>query len=112
MILAMATEAIPVTTDMLYLIGTVAAGTATVVIFMMRGFSENRRLFYRIISLHNKEDDDRFQALSDDIWDIRLRNAAKDGEAPPPRKTMPRRRYLAEAVDDGAGMQINGSEIA
>lgn len=96
----------PVTNSTLYIIAAVMTGTALTVLFLTNEFKKNRQLFYRIISLHNKEDDDRFQALSDDIWKIHLRNAMRDGDAPPDRKTLPRRHYLAETIegdDGGAG---------
>lgn len=95
----------PLTLSTLYLIGAVMAGTAATVMAIVRESRQNRRLFYRIISLHNKEDDDRFAALSDEIWNIHLRNARRDQEQPPQRKTFPRRRYLAETIDE------NGDEI-
>lgn len=89
----------PITTSTLYIIAAVATGTAATVLFLMNEFKKNRTLFYRIISLHNKEDDDRFQMLSDDIWQIHLRNALRDGDAPQERTTFPRRRYLSETID-------------
>jgi hypothetical protein len=95
----------PITESTFYIVGAVMTGTACTVLFLMREFSQNRKLFYRIISLHNKEDDDRFQALSDDIWKIHLRNARRDGDHPPQRKTFPRRRYIAETLNE------NGDEL-
>lgn len=102
---------VTITLNTLYLIGTVMAGTAATVLFIMRESRQNRKLFYRVISLHNKEDDDRFQELSDEIWKIHLRNASRDGDRPPQRKTLPRRRYLAETIgEDGTELeaQIGG----
>ncbi len=100
----------PITDSTLYIIAAVMTGTAMTVLFLMNEFKKNRRLFYRIISLHNKEDDDRFQALSDEIWAIHLRNARRDGDEPPERRTFPRRRYLAESIsEDGDDLQQNGS---
>jgi len=90
----------PITESTVYVVSAVMLGTASTVLFLMREFSKNRQLFYRIISLHNKEDDDRFAALSDDIWRIHLRNALRDGDVPPARKTFPRRRYLAESISE------------
>src|SRR5215467_9634064 len=69
---------------------------ATVAWFISTQFNKSRRSFYSALSLHNREDDDRFQALSDDIWTIRMHMAQNDGEQLPPRKTFPRRRYLRE----------------
>lgn len=31
------------------------------------------------LEYHEKHDDQRFQALSNDVWDIRVRNASRDG---------------------------------
>lgn len=103
----------PVTNSTLYIIAAVMTGTALTVLFLTNEFKKNRRLFYRIISLHNKEDDDRFQALSDEIWAIHLRNARRDGDEPPPRKTFPRRRYLAESIsEDGDELSSEGRSAA
>jgi hypothetical protein len=98
----------PITESVAYIVGAVMLGTASTVIFLMREFSKSRHLFYRVISLHNKEDDDRFAALSDEIWKIHLRNARRDGDAPPARHTFPRRRYLAETTEDGDELQFDG----
>lgn len=87
---------------LLYMIGSVASGAAFLSWFMADQLSRNRRVFYQIISRHNKEDDDRFEALSTDIWRIHLRNARRDGDGPPERKTFSRRRYLTESVDEAA----------
>lgn len=64
--------------------------------FISKQFSDNRRLFYRIMAQHNKEDDDRLEMLKDDIWAIRIRNAQKDGDVPPEYNTFPRRGYMVE----------------
>jgi hypothetical protein len=88
---------------LLSILGIAVASTATIVLFLMREFSQNRKLFFRVISLHNKEDDDRFEELSNDIWRIHIRNAQRDGDNPPQRKRMPRRRYLtADGGNDEA----------
>jgi len=72
--------------------------------FIGNQFSGNRRVFYRVISQHNREDDDRFAALDDAIWGIHIRNARRDGDGAPLRKSMARRRYL---VEDGGDMPIS-----
>lgn len=64
--------------------------------FFRNQFSAARQMFFRVMSRHNREDDDRFQALSDDIQRIHLRNAQRDGDVPPPRRTFQRRRYLSD----------------
>ena len=70
--------------------------------FIASQFSGNRRAFYRIISRHNREDDDRFAMLDNAIWKIHLRNARRDGDMPPQRNPMARRRYM---IEDGGDMQ-------
>lgn len=62
--------------------------------FLREQFSKTHRMFYSVMSLHNREDDDRFEALSGDIQKIHLRNARIDGDEPPGRNPFPRRRYL------------------
>lgn len=58
-------------------------------------------MFYKVMSLHNREDDDRFEHLNNEIWNIHVRNAQKDGDSPPKRRTFPRRRYLQESAEAG-----------
>jgi hypothetical protein len=98
--------------DTVYLIGAVAAGTSAIMIYLQSKFSEQkqlvydtRRIFYRIISLHNHEDDDRFAELKNDIWRLRVRNATKDGEEFPEPDHFVRRRYLTENLTE------NGEDI-
>ena len=89
-----------VTQSMLYVIGAVAAfvaaSTATVTLFIVNGNARTRLLLYRVISRHNKEDDDRFEQLHTEIWRLHVRNAGKDGTRAPHFKPLPRRRYLIE----------------
>lgn len=68
--------------------------------FIAGQFAKIRHLIYRIISQHNREDDDRFALLDDSIWKIHVRNALKDGVTPPVRVHMQRRRYLTEDGGD------------
>lgn len=96
--------------NVVYMIGAVASGTAFLTWFISDQFRRSRSLIYRLISKHNREDDDRFQALSDDIWTIRLRNASRDGEMPPPRRTLPRRRYLVE--EENGSSDLDGGDAA
>lgn len=100
-------DGVVVTENMLYVIASVAISTATVTGFIYNGFSKTRNLisesqknFYRVISRHNREDDERFAALSDDIWNLRVRAANRDGTSPPPRRTFPQRRYLIDDEHD------------
>ena len=83
-------------TESLTMIGGLIAASAYLTWFIADQFGRNRRLFYRIISRHNKEDDDRFEILDNSIWEIHVRNAMRDGDHPPKRQTIPRRRYLVE----------------
>lgn len=88
-----------VTIQLVSIVVSAVAITAWLTWFLRDQFSKTHRLFYRVISLHNREDDDRFAALSDEVWKIHLRNARRDGDDPPDRKTMPRRRYLADDAE-------------
>src|SRR5580700_9530290 len=102
-----------VTQDTLYMIAAVAVGTASIMAYLQRLQSSNkkliyetRRIIYRIISLHNKEDDERFAELNDGLWKLRVRNAMKDGELFPEPTPFTRRRYLAETLtEDGDEIQ-------
>jgi hypothetical protein len=38
-----------------------------------------KKFFLEKIEYHEKHDDSRFQEIRNDIWDIRVRNAARDG---------------------------------
>jgi hypothetical protein len=74
--------------------GTIASSSGLLAWFFAAQLAKNRRIFYRVISRHNKEDDDRFALLQESIHQIQFRNALRDGDEPPPRKEIPRRRYL------------------
>lgn len=94
------TEMEHVTIQLVSIVVSAVLITAWLTWFVREQFAKTHRLFYRVISLHNREDDDRFEELSNEIWRIHLRNALRDGDAPPQRKTFPRRRYLAEAEEN------------
>jgi hypothetical protein len=79
-------------------IATVGIATAWLTWFLRNQLSAQRATFFRIVSKHNKEDDDAFETIRNDIRQIHLRNARVDGDHPPEMKPLPRRRYL---VDDG-----------
>ena len=85
---------------MLSIIGAVAASSAGLAWFISEQFRRNRQTFYKVMSVHNKEDDDRFESINNQIWQLRLRNARKDGEEPPEYNSFPRRRYL---IDEQSG---------
>jgi len=83
--------------------GAVISSTAFLTWFISDQLARNRRLFYRVISRHNREDDDRFALMQESLYQIHLRNAMRDGDEPPRRKEIPRRRYLINEAgeDDG-----------
>lgn len=89
-----------VTIQLVAIVSSAVGITAWLTWFLREQFSKTHRLFYRVISLHNREDDDRFEAMSNEIWKIHLRNARRDGDAPPDRSTFPRRRYLSDTGDE------------
>jgi hypothetical protein len=89
---------LPVTWGLIGVVGSVASGTAFLAWFFSDQLRKNRGLFYRVVSRHNREDDDRFAALQSDLFNIRLRNARVDREEAPEFKPFTRRTYL---IDDG-----------
>jgi hypothetical protein len=67
--------------------------TGVLVWFVSSQFSINRSLMYdglrevtktimEKLEYHEKHDDDRFHEISDRIWGLEVRNAAKDGVLP------------------------------
>ena len=60
--------------------------------------SQFKRVVFRMVSKHNKEDDENFGAINDNIHDIANRIASHFGQAPPAFRTLRKRRYL---IDDG-----------
>jgi len=89
---------LPLTWGLIAVMASVATGTAFLTWFVSKQFSSARHLVYRIVSKHNREDDDRFAAIQNDIFRILLRNARKDGDQPPEFTPFPRRAYL---ISDG-----------
>lgn len=75
-------------------VGVFVGGTVWALAWWLSGqFSEIRSLVYQqmarveqnILSkleYHEKHDDTRFNGIRNDLWDIRVRNAAKDGLTP------------------------------
>lgn len=62
--------------------------------FMAKQFSATRRLIdekiekleesiVKKLEYHERHDDSRFNSLNNEIWQIRIRNAARDGLPPP-----------------------------
>lgn len=88
-------------------VGSVAGGTAFLTWFIFDQFRRLRSLIYRIISAHNREDDDRFESLSTDNWNLRLELARRLGGKIPERKTFPRRRYLQEDNEGSKGGNVD-----
>jgi hypothetical protein len=77
-------------------IAALVVATATVVWFMAEQFKKTRAEFWKAISsLHNtvaatiddhkKEDDRRFERLTDQVWSIAVKTAQRHGEPVPPR---------------------------
>lgn len=91
---------IPITENVVYIVVSAVGATAWLTWFIRDQFSKNRRDFYRVMSRHNKEDDDRFAALQDNQYELREYIARRDGTELPQRKTFPRRRYLIETPDE------------
>lgn len=89
-------------------VGTLVASTGTLVWFVSAQFSSNRSLMWKAITeasdkiitkleYHERHDDERFDQMAKDvasryntinnrIWNIELRNAAKDGMLPTEHK--------------------------
>ena len=103
-------QAPAITESVVYMVGSVASGSAFLAWFINNQFSYNRRIFYRVMSRHNKEDDDRFEGINHEIWQILLRNSRVDGDQPPKRTTFPRRRYLQES-DEENDDALDGSSV-
>ena len=72
------------------IIFTVVSAVSSLTWWLSGQFSSIRHLVYERIGLveknilekleyHEKHDDFRFLGISNDLWDIRIRNAAKDG---------------------------------
>ena len=86
-------------------VGAIVGCAVTSTAFILRQFykqgSDTRRLIFRIMSRHNREDDDYFALLAGMIQDMRVRNALRDGTQPPPMPIIRRRRYLvADEAED------------
>jgi hypothetical protein len=96
-------DSLPLTWGLVGIIGGVAGSTAFLTWFVRDQFSRQTHQFYRIISKHNKEDDDRFEAISTDLWNIRVHLAQSNGRTMPERKTFPRRGYLVSDNDTENG---------
>jgi hypothetical protein len=53
-------EAAPITFQIVTAVSSGVAVSVVVVLWIMREFSKTRALFFRVISRHNREDDDNF----------------------------------------------------
>jgi hypothetical protein len=87
------------------IIGTMCAATGWLTWFFQSQLRAQRAMFYRVVSKHNREDDDFFEAVRGDIRELHLRNARVDGVHPAEMKPLPRRRYL---IDDGGALDDEG----
>jgi hypothetical protein len=81
-------------------IGSLVIATATLVWFMADQFKKSRAEFWKgITALHNtmteqlddheNKDDRRFERITDQLFEIQIRNARKDGDPLPPRPSPP-----------------------
>ena len=93
----------------LQMLAIVVGATVTIMLYLEKKFGEHRKLvyqlernFYRVMSQHNREDDDRLLALQEAQWELREYVARRDGTKMPHRKPFPRRRYVQ---DDGEAEQ-------
>lgn len=75
---------------------TIVGGVWSLAWWFSRKFDETKDVIYNKIDelersivskleYHERHDDQRFGQIKDDIWDIRIRNAARDGVLPPLR---------------------------
>lgn len=97
MVLGSTVDDLPLTWNLVVLVTSVVCGTAWLTWFIRDQLSKQVHLFYRIISKHNREDDDRFEDLNTHIWNIRNHLSAQGGTPLPEFRPLPRRRYL---IDD------------
>lgn len=75
-------------------VGVFVGGTVWALAWWLSGqFAETRAFVYQQMSrimdkleYHEKHDDQRFNSITNDLWEIRVRNASKDGNASPARK--------------------------
>ena len=89
----------PISWGVAGIIATMCVATAWLTWFFQNQLRQQRAMFYRIVSKHNREDDDAIEAIRNDIRQIHLRNARIDHDEPPPLRPIPRRRYL---IDDSS----------
>ncbi len=97
-ILLTETDTTPITIGLAAFIGGIGVAVATGILWFKNEMSKLRNEFFRIVSRHNREDDENFGVLEDGIWNVIARNSQKDSTPTPPRQSLRRRRYL---MDDG-----------
>jgi hypothetical protein len=102
-ILAQPAPDLPLTWQLVGVVISVASATAVIMIYLNRVVSDLKRTFYRVVSTHNREDDDRFELQNQNVWDIHLHLAAPEKTPLRPPRTLPRRRYLVEEPKAGDG---------
>lgn len=93
-------DSLPLTWGLVTILCAAVGSTAFLTWFVRDQFSKQRGGFFKIISRHNREDDDRFVNLSDELWNLRAQVARLSGDIPPSRKTLPRRRYLVDDTNE------------
>lgn len=95
-------DAIPLTWHLVSIVASVASGTAFLTWFVRDQFARQTRQFFKIISRHNREDDDRFEALNTNIRRIREHLLSGGVAAVGEMRTLPRRNYLSDdSTEDG-----------
>lgn len=92
----MSTLDVPAAQSIFAMVAAVAAPTAFLTWFIAEQFRKNRQEFYRVMSVHNQEDDDRFSAIQEAQWELREHIARREGSKPPHRKPFPKRRYITD----------------
>ena len=98
--IAVETDNIPVTLGLVSFVGGIVTASVLTLLWFTNELRKNRALFFKIISKHNREDDANFQQLSDAVWTVIARNAHKDGDVLPPRRSPVKRRYLIDDDSD------------
>lgn len=106
----------PLTIDLVKFILGIVTAVVTVCAFIFDQFrrtrekaakelSEFKRVIFRVVSRHNKEDDENFGAINDNLHSHAQLMARHLGLETPQFKTLRKRRYL---VDDGGSIQDAG----
>lgn len=110
-VLASSDDPTPITIGMAEFIGGILAGVFSLIVFVYDQFRRTRRAaskdlkdfkmwVYRVISRHNREDDENFGAINDNLHELMMQNVTKNGQSGIQNfHSVRRRRYL---VNDGS----------